>query len=107
MDLQAGTPPFPFECDGLFSAIDLAGPASPDEVLRARIQAALQADPIASRGCDLVTIRCEDGAVLLSGLVQSARLRQRVVAVAGAVPGVAAVTSRLQVRPAGERSACV
>jgi osmotically-inducible protein OsmY len=51
-----------------------------------------------------MAVRCEDGAVLLGGLVDTPRLRQRVAAIVAAVDGVAAVMNRLRIRDIQVRS---
>lgn len=92
----------PFQSDGGGS---IAGRVvARNETLRARVVAALEADPIASPCAALMAVRCEDGAVLLGGLVDTPRLRQHVAAIVAAVDGVAAVMNRLRIRGVQLRS---
>jgi osmotically-inducible protein OsmY len=98
VDHRSVLQPFETEWDGPFPVPDSVGEVARDETLRARIVAALEADPIAAPCAALMAVRCEDGAVVLGGLVDTPRLRQHVAAIVAAVDGVAAVMDRLRIR---------
>ena len=64
--------------------------------LAAKVRATIRADP--RLGSQDIVVEADDAAVTLSGVVDSAALRERAVQVAGSVEGVVQVQDRLELR---------
>ena len=67
-----------------------------DSDLAAKVSAAIQADP--RLGSQHIVVEADDGAVTLTGVVDSPALRERAEELAGSVEGVAQVQDRLDLR---------
>ena len=75
---------------------ELARPLTPDEQLAEDVRRALEQAPALQK--EKIRIAASNGLVLLMGEVSAPHLRDEAVAVAGEVPGVQSVDSKLNVR---------
>ncbi len=83
-------------------ALAVGGCATMDPREDVRIEAEVKARLVAEKTANLtrIGVLSTNGAVYLSGAVESAEARARAAALAGSVPGVARVVNTLEVRPA-------
>jgi len=83
-------------------ALGVGGCATMDPREDVRIEAEVKARLVGEKTANLtrVGVLSTNGAVYLSGGVESAEARARAAALAGSVPGVARVVNTLDVRPA-------
>ena len=83
-------------------ALGVGGCATMDPREDVRIEAEVKARLVGEKSANLtrVGVLSTNGAVYLSGAVESAEARARAATLAGSVPGVARVVNTLDVRPA-------
>jgi osmotically-inducible protein OsmY len=83
-------------------ALGVGGCATMDPREDVRIEAEVKARLVGEKNANLtrVGVLSTNGAVYLSGAVESAEARARASTLAGSVPGVARVVNTLDVRPA-------
>jgi osmotically-inducible protein OsmY len=83
-------------------ALGMGGCATMDPHQDVRIEAEVKARLVGEKSANLtrVGVLSTNGAVYLSGAVESAEARARAATLAGGVPGVARVVNTLDVRPA-------